>query len=169
MPAKKEEKRHLGHENFFQDMFGNNIITMRHNDEKANWILAISGGIMALIFPHIQGAVNNNNFGLIIIFSSALISFLISLLIFDPPKFLKLSSHNPKDFTYYKSIYKKYNAEEYATILKSIKTNDQIIEQYAYAIADMTLGNIIVKTTMIRWPTYILFFGILVGSLIMLF
>ncbi|MBU1270466.1 MAG: hypothetical protein KJ583_03160 [Nanoarchaeota archaeon] len=166
---KTETGRHLGHENFFQDIFDNNVQTRLHIDEKANWILVISGGLMTLLFSQIRTAVTTNNTGMIIIFSSAFISFLLSLLIFEPPKFfLRGNRHHPKDLTFYKAIWKKYSPEEYAELLKNIKTNEQVIEQYAYSISDMVLKSIVIKSRMIKWPTYTLFFGVLTETLFLL-
>jgi uncharacterized membrane protein YgaE (UPF0421/DUF939 family) len=163
--AKKQPVRM---DRFVSDIFRNHIQAKIHFDSKANWLVGISGLIMGLTLPELKGGLGLENLGFLIIFVAAFSSFLLSLVIFEPPNFLRRIKGNKQSLMYYKS-FKNMSQEQYIRALKKIKTSEQIIDQYAIDITNLAHKCVEVKNRLIKYPTYILFFGILVGALIVLF
>jgi hypothetical protein len=57
----------------------------------------------------------------------------------------------------------------YIEKLKSIKTSEDIVRQYVYNLANLVNRNIVIKSQLLRLPTYILFIGVGIGSILLLF
>jgi len=148
---------------FISDIYRSHIQAKLHFDSKANWILGISAVMMSFFFPQVAEGITLENLGYAVIFLSALASFLISLLIFEPPKFMKPFPHSKKTVMYYKS-FKDMTPQKYYETLRNVKTEDDITKQYAYDIANLAIRCVEVKNKLIIWPTYLLFFGTLIGA-----
>ena len=156
-------------EGFYRDIYRNALITKQHTDIKANWIIAISAAIIGLSMPHLSAAISDVNFGYLIIFLSAFISFLLGLMIISVPQFIKLVPHDEKDLMYVKRARKLLTVQEYVEKLKQIKTSDDVVEQYVRNLYNMYNRNVAVKAKMLKAQVYILFLGILSGGLLLIF
>jgi len=152
---------------FLSDILRNHIQNKIHFDTKANWLLAVSALILSFSLPHIKEGLSITNLGFVIIFLSSLLAFLFSLVIFEPPNFLLKLPHSPKSMMFYKS-FKHMTPEDYAKNLKKVKTSDAIIDQYAHDVSNLVNRSIAIKNKLIKWPAYILFFGVLLGAILTL-
>jgi len=153
--------------NYYSDIFNNHAQTKIFIDNKANWLLGISAVFLGLSFTFIEKRLDFSSLGYYLIFISSLVAFLLSLLILELPSLFIPVKHVDKSYMFLTSS-RRVNAEDYSKKLGSIQTNEQLAEQYAYEICNMTARYINVKKRLLRWPTYILFFGLLFGSLFVL-
>ena len=167
MPKKQLDFR--SKQRFLSDILHNHFQSKMHYDTRANWMLGISAVIMSISLTQIKESVYRTNTGFVIIFLSALVSFLFSLIIISVPPFVRRGGKDKraKTLMYFKS-FKHMNAEEYANSLKNIKHNDEIIENYAADIVNLVKRSIVIKSKLIKWPVYILFFGVLIGAILIL-
>ena len=66
---------------------------------------------------------------------------------------------------YYHS-YKTMSPDEYAKRLRAIDSIPEISNQYAYNIANIVNRNNYLKRKLLKWPIFILFWGVLVGFIL---
>ncbi|MAF35375.1 hypothetical protein CMO91_06045 [Candidatus Woesearchaeota archaeon] len=146
---------------FLSDILRNQITQSIHYDTKANWTLGVSGVLMGLTLPRA-----NSSLPMLVIFASASLSFLISLLVFLPPRRFK-SDRRKNGLMYYRG-FSDMTLNNYIKALSKLKTQKQMTEQYAIDIYNMAHSSVIVKKKFLTWPNRILFFGTLLGLLLML-
>ncbi|MBW2990508.1 hypothetical protein KY348_02265 [Candidatus Woesearchaeota archaeon] len=167
MPKKQLDFR--SKQRFLSDILHNHFQSKMHYDTRANWMLGISAVIMSISLTQLKESVYRTNIGFVIIFLSALVSFLFSLLIISVPPFVRRDDKDKraKTLMYFKS-FKHMSAKEYADYLKNINHPDDIIDNYAADIMNLVKRSIVIKSKLIKWPVYILFCGVLIGSIFIL-
>ncbi len=135
-----------------------NHVRLKHTlDTKANWILGVSGLLLMLSINNLS-----KGYGYQIIFFSAFLSFLLSLIAFNPLNLFIKQKHNPISMMYYES-FKDMSPEEIVERLKQIKTKDDLIEQYAWDLYNLVNRVLKFKSRLIKWPVYILLVGVIIG------
>jgi len=159
---KEDPQKQFPLEWFYSDIFHNAIVDKVHEDEKLHWMLGISALVMSLTLTTMRAGFTLENLGFVIIFFSSLMAFLLSLFIFELPEFCRKIPHSYKSIMYYSS-HKKMSADEFAEKLKKIRTQEDISDQYAYNVANLVNRNSHLKSVLVKWPVYILFFGIIIG------
>ena len=154
MPNKKTKETFVT-ERFYSDILSNTYIDKMHIDEKVYWVLGVSTVILGLSLPSLRYGFNLDNIGFLVIFSAALISFLIALLTLEIPEFIRKVPHSDKSLMFYKGI-KSMSPEIYAEKLRNVEKIEEISDHYAYNISNIVNRNNNIKSKLIRFSIYFL-------------
>lgn len=161
-PIKKKDLSNEILRYFLSDISQSQSKSKIHYDTKANWIMGISAAITALLLPDILNAWRNHNYSTIIIFFSALITLLISIIIISPPSFLKNKTRQSS--LMYNQTFSNLSATEFKEKIKNLD-KDTLVENYVNDIINFYNNSLKFKANMTRIPYYILFSGLILGML----
>jgi len=164
MPDKKT-KKNIVTGRFYSDILGNTYIDKMHIDEKVHWILGVSTVMLGFSLPSLRYEFTLDNLGFLIIFVAALISFLIALLTLEIPEFIRKVPHSDKSLMYYKGI-KSMSPEIYAEKLRNVEKIEEISDHYAYNVVNIVNRNNNIKSELIKFSIYFLWWGIILGVLL---
>lgn len=137
------------------------------SDQKASFIMGISGIILTIIVAEILPDLDKFNFfaqiGIASIFLGCFIPLIYSIKIINP----KMGERKRKDLFYYNSFLKNCKTGEvYVKDIKKLLNNeDDIIELYAMQIYDLSELVLKPKFNHLKKATNILLLGLILGSI----
>ncbi len=155
-------------EYFLSDVFNNYLITKNHVETKLNWLLGISGVIISVSLPWIIHKDQAINYWILLIVAfSAFVCFLICLLSLELPNWVLRKQHKDGSVMFYNTK-KILSAQDIHEQLLSIKSREDLLNQYSINIYNVVERNIKVKNRLFKIACNILVIGLVAGFIAIL-
>jgi hypothetical protein len=155
---------------FFRDVFQNYLTNKTHIDTKINWLLGVSAIVMSLSIQYLpKEEMILYRLGILFILVGSFLSFIINLLNLDLPDFMTRSIPAAGHNVMFHRNFKNKTVEEITEELKTIKNQEDIVNQYAINIYNLTNRNINFKNRYFKIARNTMLISIIIGVIFILF